>query len=71
MTRQTAMAFIITLTALNTRATGRMTNNMERVTNHGPMAVSSRDPTLNLRKRAGACTHGQMATSTSETGKTI
>lgn len=59
------------LTAPNTKENGKMTNNMERDMNHGPMAANSMVFTLNLRKREEACIHGLMATNTLETGLTI
>lgn len=65
------MEFTTTLTAPNTKANGKMISNMEKGMSHGLMAVSSMVFTLNQRKKAVACIHGLMVTSTLETGLTI
>jgi len=63
------MVFIFMLTDLNTRETGEMTNNMVKERKLGLTAVSTMDTTSTPRKKEEELTHGQMVTSTLETGE--
>jgi hypothetical protein len=58
------MAFTCTLTARNTKVTGKTISNMERVMRPGLIVASSMDTMLTQRKKARACMFGLMAINT-------
>jgi hypothetical protein len=58
------MAFTCTLTALNTKVTGKTISNMEMVMRPGLIVASSMVTMSTLRKKARECTFGQTATNT-------